>query len=267
MTQDNLLTYPYVRKEEFEATQLENQKLREQIDVMYAEFNQLKGFIDGGMLDINTLIGYSIGEKTKANEEEIAKIEKRLKEISSIGKLSKLTSNNIKYKVELNDKDKVIAMLRSGIKALQEEMERVADEQKAKEERDRKTIFNIRNIDDMMKQRLKENEQLEFKNNELKGLNESLQKDLTKKVLKLGYAGDTIQKPMITYAPQDNRIINRKLKKIKILLKAKFFRAKKMEKAKQILFEVKQSIALMPEESKKQYEQAIRQFDEVLNVS
>ena len=93
MSQDDLLTYPFVRKEEFDVVRLDNQKLREQIDVMYAEFNQLKGFLDMGMLDINTLIEYSIGKKTKVTEEEIAKIEKRLKDISSIDKLSKLTSD------------------------------------------------------------------------------------------------------------------------------------------------------------------------------
>lgn len=265
MTQDNLLTYPFVRKEEFESIQLENQKLREQIDVMYAEFNQLKGFLDGGMLDINTLIEYSIGKKTKATEEEIAKIEKRLKDISNIDKVSKLTSDNIKYKVELNDKDKIIIGLKSGIKLLQIEFDRVVNEQKAKEERDKKTIFNIRNADDMMKQKLKENELLEFRNNELKGLNEALQRDLTKKAYKLGI-GNSIQKPLIAYSPYDDKVISRKIRKIKKLIKAKFLRTKKIEKAKQVLFDVKQSIALMPEENKKQYEIMIKQFDEVLNV-
>ena len=272
--QDNLLTYPFVRKEEFESIQLENQKLREQIDVMYAEFNQLKGFLDMGMLDINTLIEYSIGKKTKATEEEIAKIEKRLKDISNIDKVSKLTSDNIKYKVELNDKDKIISNLNNGIKLLQQELDRVVNEQKANEERDKKTIFNIRNADDMMKQKLNENEQLEFKNNELKSLNDALQKDLAKKAYKLGY-GETMQKPMIAYAPNsrgltsgiDDKLISRKLRKIKKLLKSRYFRTKKTEKAKQVLFEIKQSIALMPDENKKQYEQMIRQFDEVLNVS
>lgn len=273
MTQDNLLTYPFVRKEEYEATQLANQKLREQIDVMYAESNQTKSFIDMFLLDFNTLIEYSIGKKTKVTEEEIAKIEKRIKEISSIDKLSRLISDNIKYKVELNDKDKIIISFKDKIIALQAELTRIADEQKAKEEKDRKTIFNIRNADDIMKQKLKENEQLEFKNNELKSLNESLQKDLTKKAYKLGYSGE-VQKPMveskvssptlIAYAPRDDRIISKKLRKIKRLVKAKWFKQRKMDKAKQILFEVKQSVALMPEENKKQYSPIIEQFDEVL---
>ena len=264
MTQDNLLTYPFVRKEEFEDIQLENQKLREQIDVMYAEFNQLKGFLDMGMLDINTLIEYSIGKKTKGTEEEISKIEKRLKEISNIDKVSKLTSDNIKYRVELNDRDKIIVKHKSEISILQEELKRIVDEQKAKGERDKRTVFNIRNADDMMKQRLKDNELLEFKNNELKSLNGVLQKDLAKKAHKLGYTGSDMQKPMIAYAPRDDKVISRKIRKIKKLLKAKFFKSKKMNKAKQILFEIKQSIALMPEESRKQYEQIIGQFDEVL---
>lgn len=154
MTQDDLLTYPFVRKEEFESIQLENTKLREKIDVMYAESNQTKSFIDMFLLDFNTLIEYSIGKKTKATEEEIAKIEKRIKEISSIDKLSRLVSDNIKYKVELNDKDKVITGLKDEIKVLQEELKRVVDEQKANEERDKKTIFSIRNVDDIMKQKL-----------------------------------------------------------------------------------------------------------------
>lgn len=271
MTQDNLLTYPFVRKEEFESTQLENSKLREKIDLMYAEFNQLKGFLDMGMLDINTLIEYSTGKKTKGTEEEIAKIEKRLKEISNIDKVSRLTSDNIKYKVELNDKDKIIIGLKSGIKLLQIEFDRVVNEQKAKEERDKKTIFNIRNADDMMKQRLKDNELLEFKNNELKSLNEALQKDLTKKAYKMGYDGG-LKQPMIVskvtsfdYSIHDDKAISRKLRKIKKLIKSKFFKLKKIEKAQQILFDVKQSIALMPDENKKQYEQAINQLDVVLN--
>src|SRR3990167_10730066 len=155
MVQDNLLTYPFVRKEEFESVNLENQKLREQIDVMYAEFNQLKGFLDMGMLDINTLIEYSIGKKTKATEEEITKIEKRLKEISSIDKLSKLTSDNIKYKVELNDRDKIIIGLKNDAEALQTELKRVVAEQNVKEEKDKKTILTLRNLDDSMKQKLK----------------------------------------------------------------------------------------------------------------
>lgn len=274
MTQDNLLTYPFVRKEEFENIQRENTELRKQIDVMYAEFNLLKEFLDMGMLDINTLIEYSIGKKgsskdesskqTKATEEEIAKIEKRLKEISSIDKVSKLTSDNIKYKVELNDKGKVIARLNREIKSAKDELKRMVDEQKAREDRDKKTIFSIRNVDDIMKQKLKENEQLEFKNNELKSLNEALHKDLAKKAYKLGYVGGVTQKPFIAYAPQDDKIISKKLRKIKKLIKAKFFKAKKMEKAKQMLFDIKQTIALMPDESKKQYEQTIKQFDEVL---
>lgn len=267
MVQDNLLTYPFVRKEEFDNVQLENQKLREQIDIMYAEFNQLKGFLDMGMLDINTLIEYSIGKKTKGTEEEIAKIEKRLKEISNIGKVSKLTSDNIKYKVELNDKDKIILGFKSDIKTLHQELKRVIDEQKANEERDKKTIFSIRNADDIMKQKLRDNEQLEFKNNELKSLNNTLQIDLTKKAYKLGYIGENIQKPMIVYAPQDDRIINRKIKKIKKLLSYKYFRTRRIEKAKQILFDIKQNVALMPDDNKKQYEQIIEQFDEVLNVN
>src|SRR3990167_4019172 len=141
MVQDNLLTYPFVRKEEFESVNLENQKLREQIDVMYAEFNQLNGFLNMGMLDINTLIEYSIGKKTKATEEEIKKIEQRLRDISSIDKLSKLTSDNIKYKVELNDKDKTITRLMKDIDLLKQELNRIVDEQDKKEEKDKKTIY------------------------------------------------------------------------------------------------------------------------------
>src|SRR3990167_991203 len=261
MSQDDLLTYPFVRKEEFGAIQLENNKLREQIDVMYAEFNQLKGFLDMGMLDINTLIEYSIGKKTKATEDEIAKVEKRLKDISNIDKLSKLTSDNIKYKVELNDKDKKIIGLMKDIDLLKQELNRIVDEQDKKEEKDKKTIYTLRNLDDNMKQKLKENEQLEYKNNELKKLNEALHSDLTKKALKLG-----LHKPMIAYAQQDYKLINRKLRKIKKLLKSKFMRTRKMEKANHILFEVKQSIALMPDDKDRQFLQdAIKQFDGVLN--
>ena len=265
MAQDNLLTYPFVRKEEFEATQLENSKLREQIDLMYAEFNQLKGFLDMGMLDINTLIEYSIGKKTKATEEEIKKIEQRLKDISSIDKVSKLTSANIKYKVELNDKDKVIIGLKNEVNLIKGELKRVVDEQNVKEEGDKKNIYLLRNLDDTMKQKLKENEQLGFRNDELKGLNEGLHKDLTRKALKLGIGQ---QKPMIAYGrPQDYKIINRKLRKIKKLLKSKFMRARKQEKAKHILFDVKQSITFMPDDNDKRFLQdEIKQFDEALNV-
>ena len=265
MGQDNLLTYPFVRKEEFDVVRLDNQKLREQIDVMYAEFNQLKGFLDMGMLDINTLIEYSIGKKTKATEEEITKIEKRLKEISSIDKLSKLTSNNIKYKVELNDRDKIIIGLKNDAEALQTELKRVVAEQNAKEEKDKKTILTLRNLDDSMKQKLKENEKMEFKNDELKKLNEALHNDLAKKALKLGYG---VQRPMIAYAQQDYKMINRKLRKVKKLMKSKFMRTRKIEKAKHILFEVKQNIALMPDNKDKQFLQdEIKQFDEVLNAN
>ena len=265
MTQDNLLTYPFVRKEEFESVNLENQKLREQIDVMYAEFNQLKEFLDMGMLDINTLIEYSIGKKTKSSEDEIAKIEKRLKEISSIDKVSKLTSDNIRYKVELNDKDKVIVGLKRDVDLLKVELKRVIDEQKSKEDNNKKTIFIIRNLDDNMKQKLKENEKLEFKNKDLQNLNKNLHKELVTKALKLGYSVEAKQQPMIAYVPSDDNVVNRKLRKIKRLIKSKFMRARKMEQAKHILFDVKQIIALMPNENKKQYEQIIRQFDEALN--
>ena len=264
MVQDNLLTYPFVRKEEFESVNLENQKLREQIDVMYAEFNQLKGFLDMGMLDINTLIEYSIGKKTKSTEEEIAKIEKRLKDISNIDKVSKLTSDNIKYKVELNDKDKIITGLKNDAKVLQTELKRVVAEQNAKEEKDKKTIFILRNLDDNMKQKLKDNEKLEFRNVELKKMNEDLHNDLSKKALKLGYGG---QKPMIAYAPQDYKLINRKLRQIKKLLKSKWFRQNKIERAKHILFEVKQSVALMQDNKDKQFLQdEVKRFDEVVNA-
>jgi hypothetical protein len=107
---------------------------------------------------------------------------------------------------------------------------------------------------------------LEFKNNELKGLNEALHNDLSKKALKLGYGG---QKPMIAYAPQDYKMINRKLRKIKKLLNSKFMRkfmrVRKTEKAKGLLFEVKQSIALMPDDNDKRFLQdELKQFDEVL---
>jgi len=246
MSQDDLLTYPFVRKEKFEATQLENQELRERIDVMYAEFNQLKGFLDMGMLDINTLIEYSIGKKTKATEDEIAKVEKRLKDISNIDKLSKLTSDNIKYKVELNDKDKKIIGLMKDIGLLTQELNRIVDEQTKKEEKDKKTIVTLRNLDDNMKQKLKENEQLEYRNDELKKLNNSLHDDLTKKAY--------------------YKLINKKLRKIKRLIKSKFMKARKMERAKHILFEVKQSIALMSDSKDKQFLQdETKAFDEVLN--
>ena len=246
MSQDDLLTYPFVRKEEFGAIQLENNKLREQIDVMYAEFNQLKGFLDMGMLDINTLIEYSIGKKTKATEDEIAKVEKRLKDISNIDKLSKLTSDNIKYKVELNDKDKTIIGLMKDVGLLKQELNRIVDEQTKKEEKDKKTIVTLRNLDDNMKQKLKENEQLEYRNDELKKLNNSLHDDLTKKAY--------------------YKLINKKLRKIKRLIKSKFMKARKMERAKHILFEVKQSIALMSDSKDKQFLQdETKAFDEVLN--
>ena len=274
MTQDNLLTYPFVRKEEFETIHLENQKLKEQIDVMYAEFNQLKGFLDMGILEINTLIEYSIGKKTKATEDEIIKIEKRLKDISNIDRLSKMTSDNIKYRVEINDRDKIITGLKNDIKTLQIELKRVVDEQTAKEEKDKITIFTLRNLDDTMKQRLKENETQEFRNDELKKLNEALHNDLAKKALKLEYGGHkhmmksmTSSSTMIAYAPQDYRMINKKLRKVKKLLKAKFMRTRKIEKAKRILFEIKQNIALMPDSKDKQFLQdEIKSFDEVVNA-
>ena len=261
--QDNLLTYPFVKKGDFEGKEQELKELREKYNLLYAELNGLKELFDSNLLDLNKLIQYGISKDEKS--EEVKEIKKRLKDVSSIEKLSQLTSDNIKLKVELNNSKKIIGDLNKTITELQMEIKRMMDEQQAKDNTNRQMIFKIRNIDEMMKDKLKSNEELESKNKQLMELNKTLIRELTIKARKLGYIGEDEQKPLLVYSPQDNRFIARKISKIKKLINARFIKGKKMEKAKGYLFDVKQSIALMPEESQKQYKEAIRQFDEVLN--
>lgn len=264
---DNLLTYPFVRKEEFENLELENVKLRKDYDKLFAELNDIRSMFDDNLLDLTKIIELS-GKKTKGNEAEIEEIKKKLKEVTSIERLSRLTSDNIKFKVELNNKENMIKEINAQKGKLQDELQRMVKERELREDKDKKTIFAIRNVDDIMKQKLKENELLENKNNELKALNEQLKKELQKNALKLGYIkGDNSrgETPLISYSPRDAMYLSKKISKIKKLIRAKYFREKKLEKAKLLLFDVKQSVALMPEENKKHYEIIISQFDGVLN--
>lgn len=260
--QDNLLTYPFVKKEDFENIERENKQLREDKDKLYVELGSTKELVEV-FGDINKLIGYSLNKDEKSDE--VKEIKKNLKEISSIEKLSKLTSDNIKFKIELNNKLKIIEDLNIKIKELQEEIRRIIETQEAKDSKNKQTIFKIRNIDELMKDKLKENELMELKNNQLKLLNEQLQKELTKKAYKLGYIGEEEQKPLIAYSVKEDKHILRRINKIKKLMNSRFLRDKKQEKAKMLLFDVKQSISLMPEENQKPYKEAISKFDEVLN--
>ena len=95
--QDNLLTYPFVKKGDFEGKEQELKELREKYNLLYAELNGLKELFDSNLLDLNKLIQYGISKDEKS--EEVKEIKKRLKDVSSIEKLSQLTSDNIKYKV------------------------------------------------------------------------------------------------------------------------------------------------------------------------
>ena len=262
MSQDNLLTYPFVKKEDYESLQYANKQLREKCDMLYAELESLKELFDTNLLDLNKLIEYSYRKDEKS--EEVKEIRKRLKEVSSIEKLSLLTSDNIKMKIELNGKIKLIDGLNKSIIGLNDEIKKMIEAQQHKDNANKQMIFRIRNIDELMKEKLMENELLESKNKELMSLKNNLIAELTANARKLGYIGDE-QKPMLVYSPRDDRFLNKKLNKIKRLLNAKFMRDKKLEKAKRMLFDVKQNIALMGDETQQHYKDTISKFDGALN--
>jgi len=244
---DEMLSYPYVKKDDLESLQRRYEDQRKLNDDLHARLDEQQYLIDDGALNLTKAIQAVTG---KADEKTIKEIRENLKEIAKIERLSELLSQNIILQKSLKNKEKGLSVANLEIGRLRQQIARMQKEKDEKEERDRQAIMSLRNIEETTKEKINAKDKAEF---ELEQINHRIvdAKDIHQKILieikeglqKIEHNG--AKQVSVMLSPEERRFM-KDLERIKSLSQSRFMRERKLYKARKIYFMLSQQLQFFP---------------------
>ena len=169
-------------------------------------------------------------------------------------KFSEIMKQNIINEIKIKQQEKQAKDLNIDIEKLKQNIKKNENEKKTEEDRIKFYVQKWINIEESTQQKVKLLEETEYKLNKA-------QKELEKvQNLKID-----VLKEIKEYPPYDHnkeyKKINKILLQIEKKINAKFFRDKKREKAKHLLFDVKKKISFMDKSQKDFYQEKIERLE------
>lgn len=181
-------------------------------------------------------------------------------------KLTEVMKQNIMHEIKIKSQEKKMQDLKESMEKLKHNIKRMENEKTAEETRVKMNVQKWINVEESTKQKVKLLEEIDFKLKKAQKEFDEIQKIKISVIKEIkGYLPPEEQKiTLLNYKPREEKRIYKTLKQIERKINAPLFKERNKEKARHLLFEVKQSISFMDEKQKEAYSKEIKRLENAI---
>ena len=180
-------------------------------------------------------------------------------------KLNEVMRQNILFEIKHKAQEKKMNELSSEISDFKERITQMEQEKAYEEERSKKAVHRLIHVEESTIQKVKLLEEIDYKLGKSQKELEQIQKLRVQIITEIkGVLPQEEIKLLPSLQARENRKINKALKQITKRMNAPFFKEKNRERARQLLFDVRQSVSLLDDSQKEIYEKEIERIENVI---